>query len=377
METQSKPAILLVDDIAENIILLEHQLQHLDIHIISATSGVDALQKTEGIDPFLALIDVKMPGMDGIELAGFLQKKSEMGMLPVIFITAYAESEILDKCYEVGAVDFISKPFKRNILVSKVKIFLELYRHKQELLENQRKLEISAKELERINRSLDASRRELSELTVHLEEVREDERRRIALDLHDDLGQKLTALSMDIAWMRKNLNPLPDNVLLKLESMKSLLSETIKTVRKLSFDLRPSSLDDLGLISTLNWHFQEYEKNTNIRVVKSLLPEETEFEPQLSILIFRVVQEALTNVARHSKASEVHVKLSRSKGKIHLDIVDNGIGIDAGRSANPHSFGIFGIKERVRAWGGSLEISGEPKVGTRLSFKLPLTKTGS
>jgi len=377
VEAQSKPAILLVDDIADNIILLEHQLQHLDINIIKATSGAETLKKIEKVDLFLALIDVKMPGMDGIELAGFLQKNSGNGLLPIIFITAYVGDDILDKCYEVGAVDFISKPFKRNVLVSKVRIFLDLYNQKQELLENQRKLEISAIELERFNQSLDASRRELSELTAHLEEVREDERKRIALDLHDDLGQKLTALSLDIAWMVRNLSPAPGDVASKLDSMKSLLDETIKTVRKLSFDLRPSTLDDLGLISTLNWHFNEYEKNTNIRVVKSLVPEETEFDPQLSVLIFRILQEALTNVARHSNASEVNVRLSMSDKKIYLDITDNGIGIDSSRSSNSHSFGICGIKERVRAWGGSMKIVGEPGVGTRLSFQLPLSKTGT
>lgn len=374
METSRKPAILLVDDIRDNLILIDHLLQPIDIDIISATSGFEALEKIKGSDPFLALIDVKMPGMDGIELAGHLQKQSEKGTLPIIFITAFAESEILDKCYQVGAVDFISKPFKRNVLISKVKIFLELYRQKQELRENQHRLERTAEELELTNRSLDASRRELSDLTSHLEEVREDERRKIALDLHDDLGQKLTALSMDLSWIKKNHSSALEPVSLKLNSMKALLDETITTVRKLSVDLRPSALDDLGLISTLRWHFNEYEKNTGLTVYATLLPEETDFDPKLSVLVFRIVQEALTNVVRHAKASEVHINLGKKNGKINLEITDNGVGIDTDMYSKPASFGLFGMKERVRSWGGTMEISGNTGKGTRLSFELPLIR---
>jgi signal transduction histidine kinase len=372
MESSIQPTILFVDDVRENLVLLEHIIRPLDLEIISANSGIDALEKTAGKEIFLALVDVKMPGMDGIELAGYLQNDKSRSMIPIIFITAYADDKTLERCYEVNAVDFISKPFQRKVLLSKVKIFLELERQKNLLRENQLQLHETALELDRINQSLKHSHEELSELTAHLEEVRENERKRIALDLHDDLGQRLTALLMDLAWVKNKLAKDKPELLEKLSTMKSQLDETINTVRKISLGLRPSTLDDLGLVPALKWHFKEVEDNTGLIIVPSVEPDELELDPRLSILIFRVVQEALTNVTRHAKASKVVVNLKQVNASIYLSIIDDGVGITKDKIAKPQSFGLLGIKERVTSWGGKLFIEGEPGKGTRLRIELPL-----
>jgi signal transduction histidine kinase len=372
MESPIQPTILLVDDVRENLVLLEHIIRTLDVEIISANSGIDALEKTAGKEIFLALVDVKMPGMDGIELAGYLQNDKSRSMIPIIFITAYADDKTLERCYEVNAVDFISKPFQRKILLSKVKIFLELYRQKNLLRENQLQLHETALELDRINQSLKQSHEELSELTAHLEEVRENERKRIALDLHDDLGQRLTALLMDLAWIKNKLAKDKPELLDKLSTMKSQLDETINTVRKISLGLRPSTLDDLGLVPALKWHFKEVEDNTGLIIVPNIVPDELELDPRLSILIFRVVQEALTNVTRHAEASKVVVNLKQVNASIYLGIIDDGIGITKEKITKSQSFGLLGIKERVTSWGGKLFIEGEPGKGTRLRIELPV-----
>lgn len=372
MESPIQPTILFVDDVRENLVLLEHIIRPLDVDIISANSGIDALEKTAGKEIFLALVDVKMPGMDGIELAGYLQNDKSRSMIPIIFITAYADEKTLERCYEVNAVDFISKPFQRKVLLSKVKIFLELERQKNLLRENQLQLHETALELDRINQSLKQSHEELSELTAHLEEVRENERKRIALDLHDDLGQRLTALLMDLAWVKNKLAKDKPELLDKLSTMKSQLDETINTVRKISLGLRPSTLDDLGLVPALKWHFKEVENNTGLIIVPNIEPDELELDPRLSILIFRVVQEALTNVTRHAEASKVVVNLKQEDASIHLGIIDDGIGIAKDKITKPQSFGLLGIKERVSSWGGKLFIEGEPGKGTRLRIELPV-----
>ncbi|MBE0662457.1 MAG: response regulator [Bacteroidales bacterium] len=372
MENKNKPSILLVDDLSENLTLLEHIIKPLGVTMILANSGYEALRKTENKELFMALVDVKMPGMDGIELAGHLQSNHDRGMIPIIFVTAFADNEVLEKCYEVGAVDFITKPFQRHILLSKVKVFLELFNQKNEIRENQLKLEESTLELDRINQSLKQSHEELTELTSHLEDVREDERKRIALDLHDDLGQKLTALLMDLSWLNKNLTKDLPSLTAKIGSMKNLLDDTINTVRKISVGLRPSTLDNLGLAAALRWHFSEFENNTGIRVVSNIIPEELELDPKLSILIYRVVQEALTNVVRHAKASMVSIRLEQNNGTIHIEISDNGIGITKKEIEKPRSFGLLGMKERVASWGGKFVISGEAGKGTKLVIDLPV-----
>lgn len=363
------PAILLVDDIQENLILLQHIIQPLDIEVISASSGNEALRKVENTELFLALVDVKMPGMDGIELASHLQKNRTA--LPIIFITAYAERETLERCYDVGAVDFISKPFQHHILLSKVKVFLELYNQKDQLRIKKLELEESSSELDRINKSLKKYQKNLSELTAHLEEVRESERKRIALDLHDDLGQRLTAMLMDMSWCRNNLESDHDKLTEKINSISNLLKDTIQTVRKISMGLWPSSIEDLGLSEALKWHINDYGNNTGIKCVYNI-PETIELDPKLSILLFRVVQEALTNIARHAKANNIDIILKKSGGHIHLEIHDDGIGITQDKIDKPKSFGLLGMKERVGAWGGNLKIIGQPCSGTRLIIDLPV-----
>lgn len=374
MNEKYQPNILIVDDIRDNLVLLDHIIQPLEVNPILAMSGFEALEKIQGKELFLALIDVKMPHMDGIELVRRLRSDPAHRLTPVIFITAFADNEILRDCYKAGAVDFISKPFQQYILLSKVKIFLELHKRKLELLSNQRRMQENALELENINESLRRSQEELAELTVHLEDVREDERKKIALDLHDDLGQRLTAHLMDLAWIKKNLSGDNQHLIAKIEGMKNAMEDTINTVRKISMGLRPSALDDLGLVPALKWLFGEYKNNTGIPVVYDMFPEELDIDPKLSILIYRVVQEILTNVARHADAAKINFILKPMNDGLFIQAVDDGTGIADEKIFQSGSFGLRGIRERVSSWGGTLEIFGNSSTGTRVSIFLPVIK---
>lgn len=217
--------------------------------------------------------------------------------------------------------------------------------------------------------------KKLRELTMHIEDVREKERTKIALDLHDDLGQKLTVLNMDINWVKRNVDIEKPELKSKFDSMSELILNTIKTVQTLSSELRPNILYDLGLTDALEWQINEFEKRTGIKSGFEIFMENLAIDPQLSIAIFRIVQEALTNITRHANASEMKLKLKKENHNLRLLIEDNGKGIDENDINNPKSFGLTSIKERVRSYGGNVLIKGNKNKGTVIDINLPLTNS--
>jgi len=219
--------------------------------------------------------------------------------------------------------------------------------------------------------ALRSSHEELRELTVYLQSVREEERSRIAREIHDELGQTLTALRMDLAWLKKKVPPEESVMAGKIASMDALLSESLQTVRKISADLRPGILDDLGLTPALKWLAGEWQERTGIACEVRFDPAEIDPDPERSTALFRIVQEALTNVVRHAGATRVRVALKWDDAGMTLQIVDNGGGIPEEASRSPRSFGLIGMRERVHAFGGKMKIEGIPGRGTTLAFRFP------
>lgn len=213
---------------------------------------------------------------------------------------------------------------------------------------------------------------ELRELVKHVEFMIERERKAISLNLHDDLGQKLTVLKMDLQWLGTRITPLKPEVEKKIGVMRNLIDDTVATVQKISSDLRPSILYDFGLPDALKWHLKEFSKRSGIQSNLKMLPPDPEVSENISIVIYRIVQEAVTNVARHSRASKVWVNLNVKKSNIHLIIKDNGIGIAPDKINNPESFGLMGIRDRVRTYEGDLDIRGSEGEGTTLTVQIPI-----
>jgi PAS domain S-box-containing protein len=222
-------------------------------------------------------------------------------------------------------------------------------------------------------RELKSSYQQLQELTGRLQNAIEDERTRIAREVHDELGQQLTALKMDASWIRKKVSD-QENVHKKTTAMISLIDETVKTVRRISSELRPAILDDLGLIAALEWHGQEFEKRTGIRTAFSNTMGDFDPGGNLSTSIFRVYQEALTNVARHAHAQHVETSLSAGDGYLFMVITDDGTGFDIRDSTNRKSLGLVGMKERALMFKGELTIKTALKKGTVITLKVPLDK---
>jgi signal transduction histidine kinase len=226
-------------------------------------------------------------------------------------------------------------------------------------------------ETRRFEAELRRSREELRELAAHVESVREEERTGIARELHDELGQALTALKLDLSWAIRHQEGDPPAVREKLLSLISLTESTIKTVQRLSSELRPGLLDDLGLVAALEWLASDFQRRNGVECIVSL-DEELEFDAARSTALFRICQESLTNVSRHANATSVRISLHASNSNVVLSVVDNGKGIAADETAHRGSFGIIGMTERARALGGHVAIDGVPGEGTRVEVTLPL-----
>lgn len=217
---------------------------------------------------------------------------------------------------------------------------------------------------------------ELRSLSLHQESAREDERTLIARDIHDELGQSLTALNMDIAWLRKKIPEDDAKAHDKIKSMTELLNVTIQSVKKLCTELRPSILDDFGLIAAIEWQAEQFQGRTGILCKVTCGSIGDIHNKELSTAIFRAFQEALTNITRHANATIVKVRLEEEDNMLRMDIDDNGIGINKELSSSQQSFGIIGIRERILSVGGDFHIIGIPNRGTILKISAPLRKRG-
>ncbi|MDD5765715.1 MAG: PAS domain-containing sensor histidine kinase [Candidatus Marinimicrobia bacterium] len=223
-----------------------------------------------------------------------------------------------------------------------------------------------------VERELKNSRDELRNLSTHLQSIREEERANIAREIHDELGQSMTALKMDLNWLMKKVLPDQKTVLDKIESMSQLIDSTIQTVRRLSTELRPGLLDDLGLTAAIEWYCGEFQNRTGISCNLKLGQEEITLDQNRAIAIFRIFQETLTNVARHSSATHVDAELAITDHTLNMNIRDNGVGIPEEKIFDPQSLGLIGVRERVYPFGGRVEIQAPVNGGTTVQVTIPL-----
>ena len=219
---------------------------------------------------------------------------------------------------------------------------------------------------------LTASYEEIRYLSEHLRNIREEERKHIAREIHDDLGQQLTVLKMDLGTLIKKL-PLADDISRsRLASFSERIDQIVQSVRKIASELRPSLLDDLGLPEAISWQLEEVEKHSGIRTHFKGPKEEWTLTDPVKTNLFRILQEALTNIVRHSKATEVAVDLHCGHDHIMLKVSDNGVGYTIGQSDDGGTLGIVGMRERASIIGGSLEIESSPKEGTKVIITVPV-----
>lgn len=221
----------------------------------------------------------------------------------------------------------------------------------------------------RTEQALKRSQQELRALAAASNSVREQEKSRIARELHDELGQALTALKMDVQWLRERIGP-EEGLAAKLEGMQGLLDTTVTATRRISSDLRPLMLDDLGLMPAVDWLVQNFRQRTGISV--DLSAPDIEIEEPYATAVFRILQESLTNVARHSRATLVGIVLDREAGGVRLSVRDNGVGFRKDAPRRPDAYGLMGLTERAFLLGGTVDIQSERDRGTSVEVLIPL-----
>jgi PAS domain S-box-containing protein len=227
-------------------------------------------------------------------------------------------------------------------------------------------------ERNRVEAALRRSREELRNLSAHIQSALEEERGHIAREIHDELGQTLSKLKLDIAWMKKRMTKDQKQLVEKADRMSGLVDSTIQSVQRISSKLRPGVLDYLGLPAAIEWQAKEFREQTGIRCITKIATDVQVEDQNITIAIFRIFQETLTNIIRHAKANRVNVVLKHEDDAIVLSVKDNGIGIPVDKLSNRSSFGLMGIKERARFHNGKVEIESAPAKGTSIRVSIPL-----
>jgi len=224
---------------------------------------------------------------------------------------------------------------------------------------------------------LKQSAEQLRNLTSHLQSVREEERRMIAREIHDELGQVLTVLKIQVSLLSNKLRDDQKELKNKIETVIKVIDQSVESVQRITAKLRPGILDDLGLIPAIEWQAEEFKNQTGIRTICDLLKDEIKVDAEKSTALFRILQEALTNIARHAEALNVEISLSIAERNFILQVIDDGKGISEKEINDSHSLGLLGIKERALLLNGEVKISGNPGKGTHITVTVPISTTSS
>ena len=361
--------ILIVDDDQASLMAMEEVLRSLGSRLVTARSGEEALRRVLDEDFAAILMDVRMPGIDGFTTARMIRERKRSRYTPIIFLTAAQEDlASMFRGYQAGAVDYIVKPVIPEVLRSKLAVFVGLH-------DMNRMLNAELAERAMTEQRLRTSEEKLRALASHLQSVREEERIHIAREIHDELGQALTALKFDIAALAKGrATDDAGTVAEKAQASAQAIDRIINSVRRIASGLRPEVLDEIGLGAAIDWQAREFQRRTGIRCHVELPKNFVDPDQERSTAIFRIFQELLTNVARHANATRVDVKLEEHDSDgLRMTVVDNGRGIKPAELESPTSLGFLGLKERVLAFSGSLDVNGEEGQGTRVSVIIPTT----
>jgi signal transduction histidine kinase len=345
----SQPAkILIVDDNPVVLFNVAHPLSSAGFGVLEAATGAQGLELARSGSPDLVLLDVLLPDINGVDLCRQMKREPETRHLFVVLLSSVEtspESQVTG--LEAGADGYIARPIENRELLARVQALLR----------------IKQAELSRANGALKA-------LSLRLVEVQEAERRFVARELHDEIGQMVTGLKL---LLETSLHPSGDEEKQSLDEAIGLINDLMERVRQLSINLRPQMLDDLGLLTALDWNFKRYFKQTGIRVQFRHTPLAERLPAQLETAIFRIVQEALTNVARHAGVKEVTVRLWKDAERAGVQVEDAGAGFDADQAqATRASTGLSAMRERAELLGGEFTLESACGSGTRVTVELPL-----
>jgi signal transduction histidine kinase len=348
--------ILLVDDDEDEYVIIrdllaEIEWENFDLHWASTYEAAQEVAKSDNYHVFL--VDYRLGERDGLEFMHWLRQGDYSA--PVILLTAYGDHDLDMKAMRDGVDDYLEK----NQLTA-----LVLERSIRYSLERERHLAL-----------LKSSEKQLRFLSAKLIEAQENERKLIAQELHDSIGASLTAI---IYGLEESLDSAAAKLSTQLREVLTMAQETVEETRRISSNLRPSILDDLGIMATINWFSRQFQTlYDSIKIEKHMEVQEDEVAEPLKIVIYRILQEALNNAAKHSKADTVHISLRRTEESLELAVEDNGRGFDPTslrhRGKLATGMGLGSMKERAELSGGSFAISSKKGEGTVVQASWPLS----
>ena len=335
-------------------------LPHQTTRVQTGDEFKSALQNT-AFDIILA--DYNLPGYDGISALKFAE--THCPDTPFIFVSGAIGED--------AAIEGLTRGSTYYVLKHKLARLMPAVQRALNEAQDRRERKQAEKELQE-------SRQQLRELATHLQSAREMERTAIAREIHDELGQMLTVLKINAIWLKTTWSkPVTKTSvrksLDKLDNMVEWVESLITSVRRIASDLRPAVLDEFGLIAAMEWQVQEFTKRTGIPCSFQDDSPDLELSPDQSTALFRILQEALTNVVRHAQATNVMVLLQKNAGTLRLEIRDNGKGIKPSEITNARSLGLVGLRERALLLGGQASISGAIPKGTTVVVEIPIHDT--
>jgi signal transduction histidine kinase len=367
-----KTTILIVEDDPGLSELISITLRGHGWETIAAFSGEEALTMSREQRPRLILLDYSLPDMSGADFIDAAERKA-FPLPPFIVATGRGDERIAVEMMKRGARDYIVKDSQ---FLNALGIAIE---RTLEQLETERRLKETERLLREHDEALIASREQLQIFAERLLIVPEQERARIAREIHDLLAQDLIRLKIDLVWLSGQLakmTPIPVLLKERIVEMVQIADGAITCVQKIATELRPAVLDSLGLSAAVEWQAREFQERTGIRCLAKVPEEDLSVERDSAVAIFRILQESLTNVRRHANATKVNVLLRQKAGYLFLRVEDNGVGIPAVALNDPLSIGLTGMRERAALLGGRIEIKGTPGAGTTVETRLPLSKIG-
>jgi signal transduction histidine kinase len=349
--------ILMVEDDRADAELEQHTLHKGGIlfSLARVETEEDYVRELDRNPPDVILSDYSMPGFDGYAALNIAKRKRPE--IPFIFVTGTMGEEVAIETLKNGATDYVLKTRLARLVPAVNRAMREAQERQDRLL-----AEVQLRE----------SHKQLRSLSVYLQHVREEERTRIAREVHDELGQALTSCKLDASWLAHHLPRHQKELSEKAGKLSSDIDSTIQTVRRIATELRPGILDHLGLAAALEWQAQEFQARTGIHCRVSARLHEPPLDPELTTTFFRIFQETLTNVIRHAEATHVEVQLKEDAARVILEVRDDGRGISKEEISDPKSMGLLGMRERAALLGGDFRIQPlRGGKGTRACVAIP------
>jgi signal transduction histidine kinase len=384
-ESGVRPRILIADDNADMRQYLARLLaEHYDVETVP--DGKAALDVARERPPNLILSDVMMPVLDGFQLLEAIRYDQHTRRIPVVLLSARAGEESRVEGMQAGADDYLIKPFSARELLARISARLEItrlqgegeqrYRELAESLEKQ--VRARTQQLEQRTTELMKQSEDIRNLSAQLLQNQSEERRHIARELHDSAGQSLAVLSMTLAQLIEEARAKAPEITDQAEASEKIVRQLQQEIRTASYLLHPPLLDESGLTSALGWYTQGLKERTDLDISLNVSEDFGRIQRDIELVIFRLVQECLTNIHRHSESHTATIQLTREEDAIALEVRDNGKGISPKRLAEIQSggsgVGIRGMRERVAHFSGTMQIESDGS-GTRIFVTLPIAKS--